>query len=89
MAVYVRVRDVPLLRYRIAATQTSQAHLARVVNISPSRISQIVSGRHTVIPATLAAALENALGVARGALFELATPSDLVQPYLTAATGAA
>ncbi|HEX5119810.1 MAG TPA: helix-turn-helix transcriptional regulator [Pseudonocardiaceae bacterium] len=89
MPVYVRARDPSALRARLAATGTTQATLARAAHTSAARISQIVSGRVTTITVTSAAAIELALGVPRGHLFAVSEPTDLVQPYIDPAEGAA
>lgn len=89
MAVYVSARDVTALRQRVATTHVSQATLAREVNTSPARISQILSGRAHAITVTTAAAIERALGVPVGTYFTVTECSELVRAYIAPTQGAA
>lgn len=88
MAVYVRVRDPDQLRARMSATRYTQAALARAINVSGARISQVLSGQVGTSLAA-AAAIEDALDVPRGTYFEIRAPGDLIRPYIVPKTGAA
>lgn len=90
MAMYVRVRTQAALRAAVQHAGT-QAKVAERAGMSVQRLNQLVTGSAPSIRVRQAAALEDALGVARGSLFVVDNGGvDMISPYLDGAeTGAA
>jgi DNA-binding transcriptional regulator YdaS (Cro superfamily) len=82
MAMYVRVRKQSALRRAVehAGTQTDVAERA---GMSVQRLNQLITGVAPSIRVRQAAALEDTLGVVRGALFVVDSGGiDMIAPYL-------
>lgn len=80
MAAYVRVRNRELLRTHVDATGLQNEVAARA-DMSPQRLSQLMTGAAPVIRARLAGRLAEVLGVPGRLLFEVDEP-DLIKEYL-------
>lgn len=81
-ATYVHVRDVDQLRAHVRQRGTSQAYLAAQADMTPARLSQLLTGARATVSVEVACALEDALAVPRGTLFAGADP-ELAAPYFT------
>ena len=84
MAVHVTPRDRDELR-RLIHAAGRHADVAAVARLSPARLSQVLRLAGTAISIPSAAAIEDALGVERGALFVIndgAATLEMVGPYL-------
>ena len=84
---YVNVRDLPALRSAVWAAGT-QAEVAVQAGMTPSRMSQLLSGHHPAVALERAAALEDTLKVERGTLFAV-KDRELAAPYMAMQTAAA
>lgn len=80
MTALVRVRKHEDLVQRIDDTGL-QVEVAEAAGLSIQRVNQLYTGSHTVIEVRKARALEDALGVPHGALFE-AVDGGLLAPYV-------